>query len=144
MKTTFLVLVGAYLLLGASSAYRAFYQVHSLDLDSGARELHAGSIVSTRIVSYARTHITVRLELIQGEVNEELASFIVAGNDWGFFDPRPRRETQAVVVTGTTLGRFRNGPALLRVTATGREQWMRLPPPVVRESAVLIENNDVK
>jgi hypothetical protein len=62
----------------------------------------------------------------------------VRGNDWASFDPRPRRASQRVLLTPEQLARFPDGPATVRATATGRPQWLRLPPPTVREAAVEI------
>ena len=44
----------------------------------------------------------------------------------------------AVVVTPELLGRFEPGAALVRATAHGRSQWLRTPPPEVREVAIEI------
>jgi hypothetical protein len=41
-----------------------------------------------------------------------------------------------VVLAPEQLARFLSGPATVRATATGRRQWLRLPPPTVREAAV--------
>jgi hypothetical protein len=75
---------------------------------------------------------------VQGSHAETLAVQFVRGNEWGSIDPRARRASQAVVLAPEVLSRFRAGAAVLRATATGRPQWMRLPPPTVRESAVEI------
>jgi hypothetical protein len=42
------------------------------------------------------------------------------------------------VVTPELLARFASGAAVVRATAHGRPQWMRTPPPEVREVAVEI------
>jgi hypothetical protein len=38
------------------------------------------------------------------------------------------------------LARFEPGTATLRATAVGRPQWLRVPPPTVREQPVIIQS----
>jgi hypothetical protein len=140
LKRACFVFLGAYLLIGIISAYRAYYQIHSLAIASDAT-LQRGSAIQTTVVSYARTPVDVRLELIQGTHSEILAMQGVPGNDWGFWDPRSRKASQTAVLTEETLTRFTPGTAQLRATAIGRPQWTRLPPPVVRELTVKIQHN---
>lgn len=139
MKRTFQVIVGLYLLIGLIAAYRMFYQVHSLELRSSERVLRTGSTITTDLVSYARTPISIDLELIQGTHVEVLAWYEVSKNDWAFLDPRWRQASENFVVTPEVLARLQNGPAVLRATAFGRMQLSRVPPPVVREVAVEIQ-----
>ena len=138
LKTAFRVLVGTYLVIGLIAGYRAYYQVHSLQFDVSEKVIHVGSVVNTRIISYARTPISVRLELIQGGHAEELSRQNVHDNDWAFLDPRPKQALQTTILTADMLGGFQEGPARLRVTALGRPQLSRTPPPVVREQQVEI------
>jgi len=84
VKRTFQVVVGAYLIIGLIAGYRAFYQVHSLDLNTSERVLRRGSTITTRVVTYARTPVSVRLELIQGSHSEDLSIRGVPDNDWAF------------------------------------------------------------
>lgn len=139
VKRTFQVAVGAYLVIGLIAGYRAWYQVHSLDLTTSEPTLRSGSPITTRVVTYARTPVTVKLELIQGTHSEVLATRGVRSNDWSFFDPRPQQATQTVVLNSEALAHFQTGPAQLRATATGRPQLSRLPPPMVRELSVEIQ-----
>jgi hypothetical protein len=136
LKRVFLLALGCYLVIGLISAYRAWYQVKSLELKASDAILRSGSVVETNLVSYARTPIDVRVELIQGSHSETVAVQRLPGNDWGFFDPRTRSAEQKVMVTQDVLNRFQLGKAQLRATAIGRHQWMRLPPPVLRELVV--------
>ena len=139
VKRTFQVVVGAYLIIGVIAGYRAFYQVHSLDLNTSERVLRSGSTITTRVVTYARTPVTVRLELIQGSHSEDLSIQGVPDNEWAFFDPRPQQASQTFVLTPELLAHFQAGPANLRATAIGRPQLSRLPPPLVRELAIELE-----
>ena len=121
-----------------ASWHRAYFQVRDLELRVDAPVLRAGSVVETEVVSSGRTHVDVRVELVQGSQAETLAVQSVRGNEWGSIDPRTRRASQTVVLTPEVLSRFDSGAAVLRATATGRPQWTRLPPPTVRETAVEI------
>ena len=130
------VLLAAVLVIGLISAYRAYRQVKYLELRSSEHTLRSGSVIETALVSSARTTIAVRLELIQGSHVETLNVLELRGNEFGFFDPRSKHAAQKVVLTTNQLAAFQSGEALLRATATGRPQWGRTPPPVVRELRV--------
>ena len=121
-----------------ASGYRAYFQVRELELRVTGPVLRAGSVVETEMVSSGRTHVDVRVELIQGTHAETLTAQTVPGSEWGAIDPRARHGIQRVMLTPEVLSRFREGAAVLRATATGRPQWTRLPPPTVRETAVEI------
>ena len=138
LKRLFLLLIIAFLIIGAVSTYRAWYQVKSLDIQSDP-VITKGSVIETRVVTYGRTPVDVRLELIQGSHTEEIASYTVRGNNWGFFDPRTREASRKAFLTHGVLGEFEPGKAQLRATAIGREQWTRLPPPLIRETVVEIQ-----
>lgn len=160
LKRLCLVLLSAYFVIGLISAYRAWYQVKSLDLkltgftgpiirhldhrrDNTIVGVASGSVFEADLVSYARTHIDVRLELVQGTNSETLAFGTLPGNQWGFWDPRTRQRSFKTVLTDEVLSHFQPGRAKWRATAIGRHQWMRLPPPVVREMTVeLPRKND--
>lgn len=121
-----------------ASGHRAYFQVRDLELRVDGPTLRAGSVVETETVTSGRTHVDVRVELVQGSHAETLAAQLVRGNEWGSIDPRTRLASQTVVLTPEVLSHFRPGAAVLRATATGRPQWTRLPPPTVRETAVEI------
>lgn len=141
LKGTLVVLLVAYLSIGLMAAYRAWFQVKSLDLKTDGSILKPGSVIQTTLVSYARTTVDVRVELIQGAHAETIATIHLRGNEWAFFDPRNRQASQSTLIDADLLRRFDRGAAKLRATAVGREQWTRLPPPVVRELTVEIPGN---
>jgi hypothetical protein len=121
-----------------ASGYRAYYQVRSLELTLDEPTLHEGSLIRVAVSGSGRTSIGVRVELIQGARSETVSVQSMRGSEWASFDPRPRNASQSVSVTREHLAGFSNGPAKVRATATGRPQWMRLPPPTVREAEVEI------
>jgi hypothetical protein len=94
--------------------------------------------VRVEVVGSGRTTIDVRVELTQGAHSETLSTLRLNGNEWAAFDPRPTKGSYTVLLTPEQLSRFHAGAAKVRATATGRPQWTRLPPPVVREAAVEI------
>jgi hypothetical protein len=141
IKWVCLPLLVVYLCLGMIAAYRAWYQVRSLELYSSDSILQDGSRVSTTLISYARTTIDVRIEMVQGSHTELISTRHLPGNDWAFFDPRNRQASQTTLLTLDVLKRFAPGKAQIRATAIGREQWTRLPPPVIREVVVEISAN---
>jgi len=139
LKRVFVFVIVALLAIGGVSSYRAYVQVRSLEL-SAPRVLSAGSVVTTEVVSSGRTTVDVQVDLIQGAHSEHLFNVHLRGNELGFFDPRTKHASDSITLTSETLSKFQPGAALLRSVATGRHQWMRLPPPTVRELEVEIQN----
>jgi len=139
LKRVFVFVIVALIAIGVVSSYRAYVQVRSLEL-SAPRLLSAGSIVTTEVVSSGRTTVDVEVDLIQGAHSEHLFHVRLRGNELGFFDPRTKHASDSIALTAETLSKFQPGAALLRSVATGRHQWMRLPPPTVRELEVEIQN----
>jgi hypothetical protein len=136
VKTLILIVVGTHLPLMVASGWRAWFQVKSLELHVSGAVLSPGATISTEVVSYARTPVDVRIELVQGDRAQTLALQTVPGNWNAAYDPRTKRASQQVVVTPEALAVMASGPARVRATATGRHQWMRLPPPLVQEADV--------
>jgi hypothetical protein len=124
--------------IGAWSAYRAWFQVRALDMRVLSPDLRPGLPVVVQVVTSGRTLVDVRLELVQGAHVEMLATLRVAATHDGFFDPRARHGSMMPSFTPDFLAHFEPGPAVLRATAIGRPQWMRTPPPVVKEMAVIV------
>jgi hypothetical protein len=98
-----------------------------------------GATVRANVESWGRTFVELRIELIQGERAETLALKEVPRNWDPVFDFRPRRDSLVAVLSPERLARFEPGAALVRVTARGSKQWLREPPPQVRERGVVIE-----
>jgi hypothetical protein len=85
LKRAIIIALTVFLAVGAVASHRAYYQVRSLELYSTERVLHSGSAIRTDVVSYARTPVDVRIELIQGAHSETLAAQLVRDNEWAFF-----------------------------------------------------------
>jgi hypothetical protein len=135
------VLVVTYLIIGAIATWRSYYQVHSLEVQTDSAVLRPDSTITTKLVTYARNKIDVRVELIQDTHLETIASQLVLSNEWALLDPRMRDASQTVVVSRETLDHFDAKPIRVRVTAIGRPQWGRTPPPVIRELVMNVERN---
>jgi len=119
--------------LAAVSGYRAIVQVYRVSIETGSQNLTAGSPVTARIVTSGRTFVNTKLELLQGGQAATIASVAVGENDSFFYDPRPHRESFVAFVPRDVFARFSPGSAVLRLTATGRSQLLRVPPPKVQE-----------
>jgi len=128
-----------HVVLALWSGYRAIVQVFRLELQVTQPLVRAGSAVGYAVVSSGRVPVTVRLELIQGARAETLATTRVRDDAIAGYDPRLQRARQSAVLTEAVLSKFEAGPALMRVTAVGSPQWLRTPPPTVRDLAVRIE-----
>ncbi|HEX6623698.1 MAG TPA: hypothetical protein VF064_08300 [Pyrinomonadaceae bacterium] len=136
LKGAALSVLAIHFTLALVSGYRAYYQVWGLELHLPGRVLRDGSTVRTSVLTSGRTFVDVRLEMLQDGHTELLAARQVPRNDFAVYDPRPQRAALTAALTPEVLARFRAGPALVRATAIGRPQWLRVPPPEVREFAV--------
>jgi len=131
-------LVVVHVVLATFSGYRAIWQIRRLDLRVSDPMLRAGTSVGFDVASWGRVEAGAVLELIQGQVAETLAVRSLPRNGNASYDPRPQRASAAVVLTPAHLAQFQSGAALVRATATGGMQWLRTPPPTIRERRVVI------
>jgi hypothetical protein len=132
------VVLSLYAFFGLISAYRAWVQVKSLDLQVSAPELRPGSSVTVVAVSWARTTVTVRVELVQDGHSDTLRVVRIPSNHVASLDPRTRSARLDVVLEPEQLERFHAGSATIRASAIGGPQWLRTPPPLVRTLPVMI------
>lgn len=133
-----IAIIATHIVLALWSGYRAIWQVFALEIRAPA-VLRAGDAVSYSVVSSGRVPVTVWLELIQGARGETLATTVVEDGVIAVYDPRIRRGRWSGTLSADQLAPFEPGLATLRVTATGRPQFLRSPPPTVREMAVRID-----
>ena len=139
LKWIILPLLVVHIVLATWSGYRAIVQVYSVDLLVTNPVIRVGSPVAYNAVGSGRVTVTVRLELIQDSLKQAIGQRIIDTYTTPSYDPRPIRGSEIVSLTPEMLARFAAGPATLRATATGRAQWLRTPPPTVREIPVVIE-----
>ena len=130
--------VVTYVIPGLFSAYRAWVQVRSLELIVARRDIHAGDTVRVHAVSWARTRVHVDLQLLQGSRVTTLGTRIIPDNHNPSIDPRWRRDSIVVVLTPALLAGYEDGAAALRARAIGGPQWLRTPPPLIRETPVTV------
>ena len=124
--------------LGPIAAHRAYYQVRALELDV-PRRLTPGSSIQAMAVSSGRVAVRVVVELVQGDHSETLAESRVPANRWRLWDPRSVDYSLSLIVSGERLTRFTSGAAIVRAVGHGAPQWLRVPPPVVREVQVTLQ-----
>lgn len=124
--------------IGAMSSYRAWVQIKGLTLSTTSATLSPGVVVRSDLESWARTESDARIELVQGKQVTMLGEVYLARNHEPVFDPRPKHGSVVVTLDSTMLASFESGPATLRARAVGRHQWLRVPPPTVREQPVSI------
>jgi len=137
-KRTVLWFILLQLPIGALSSYRAWVQIKDLTLSTTSSTLASGVVVRSELVSWARTESDARIELVQGDRVEMLGEVYVSRNHEPVFDPRPRHGSVVVTLTPEMLAGFDAGAATLRASAVGRPQWLRVPPPTIREQPVTI------
>jgi hypothetical protein len=120
------------------SGYRAIVQVKSLELRPVPGALHAGSTVTADAVSWARNYVSVRVELVQDAHRETIGWQQIGTHGVPSLDPRWERATVSATLTPALLDRYHDGEARIVATALGRSQWMRVPPPTIREARVML------
>jgi hypothetical protein len=125
--------------IGALSSYRAWVQIKELTLSTTSTTLRPGVVVRSNLASWARTESDARIELVQGPRVVMLGEVYLPRNHEPVFDPRPQHGSVVVALTPPLLEGFEPGTATLRATALGRPQWLRVPPPTVREQPVTIQ-----
>ena len=128
----------AHVILATISGYRAIVQVYRVELTTDTPTLRPGTAVDIAVATSGRATVDAELELIQLMHAETLAVLIVRDHTNASYDPRTIHAARRVTLTSQQLAHFRAGPARLRVTANGRSQWLRVPPPVIREQAIEI------
>ena len=139
LKWIILPLLVVHVVLASWSGYRAIVQVYSVDLTVADSVIRAGSPVTYSAVGSGRVTVTLHLELLQDSLKQPLGQQMINTNTTPSYDPRPIRGGATVSVTPEMLARFAPGAATIRATAIGRAQWLRTPPPTVREIPVVIE-----
>jgi hypothetical protein len=129
-------LVVIHVVLASISGYRAIVQVYQVDIALASPTLSHGSAVRLSVATSGRTPVDAELELIQSTHAETLAVLLIPDHENASYDPRTIHAAKSVLLTSERLARFQPGPAILRATANGRSQWLRVPPPVVAERSV--------
>jgi hypothetical protein len=130
--------VAVHIVLATISGYRAIVQVYRVDLAASDSILRPGTTVSFAAASSGRVPVDVEVELIQGSRRDTLAVKWIPDHPVASYDPRTINAAGTVTVTADHLAHFNAGPAILRVTGNGKSQWLRVPPPRVRELPVRI------
>lgn len=138
LKKATVVFVIAWFVLALISGHRALFQVQRLGLTVTDPALRNGATIRVDARSSGRVTVDVLLEIIQQERSETLAMRRIPTSRDPALDPRWKRASLSFVVTPAVLSRFQPGPAVVRATGLGRSQWLRTPPPTVREAAVSI------
>jgi hypothetical protein len=136
LRRVSIVVLVLFLVPGIFAAYRAWVQVRSLEIRASSPTLGAGSTVTVDGVSWARTYVAMRLVLKQGARTDTLMRYQIGTNAVPSLDPRMREASVTVTLGADLLANYHDGEARLIATAIGRPQWMRIPPPLVRETAV--------
>ena len=140
LKRLALLLIGTQAVLALWSGFRAIEQVLSLELNA-APVLSEGSLISTRVTSSGRAYVTLQLDVLQGDRVRSLHTHVVDTHRDPAMDPRLIHDSVGVRLSRADIAGLSAGDAVLRLTATGRAQWLRLPPPSVRQVAVRIDES---
>ena len=124
--------------LSTVSGYRAIVQVYDVDIELTSPVLRPGSQVAVRVVTSGRNPVDARLELVQAGRADTIATLRVRANSGAFQDPRPQRAVLRAMIPADVFQHFTPGEASLRAVAEGRSQWLRIPPPEVRQRPIAL------
>lgn len=124
------------------AGYRAIVQIYDIELRSPP-SLRGGETVALSITASGRNGVTATIILVQGARAETLGVHKVRDNHIGWFisqsiNPFPVKDSMSVIVPAIVLASFSPGPATLRAVGLGKSQWLRVPPPTIRERPVVI------
>jgi hypothetical protein len=125
------------------SGYRAIVQVKSLAIRTTGTTIAQGAHVAIDGVSWGRTYVTMRLMLQQDGRSDTLIVHQLGTHGVPSLDPRWQAESDSAVISPELLSRYHDGPARLVAVAVGRSQWLRIPPPTIRELAVTLNTGSV-
>jgi hypothetical protein len=139
LKRTAVLLLVMQAVLAGWSGYRAVVQVLALDL-TATPVLGEGATIRADVLSSARTFVTLRLEIVQGDRVSMLGTRVVGTYRDAALDPRVMRESLDVRLSRRDLAGFQPGVATVRAVATGRSQSLRVPPPTIRTIPVRIDD----
>jgi hypothetical protein len=138
LRRTTIAVVVFQLSIGAVSGYRAIVQVYDVQIQTQSPLLQPGSQIVARFSTSGRTYVDARVELLQSGRAETLGTMRIPFNKASFYDPRPQRAAMTVTVPPDALSRFSPGKAVIRAVAEGHSQFLRVPPPKVREVAIVL------
>lgn len=130
--------IAALVVFGVWSANRAWVQVRSLDLEVPVADVQPGWAPRISVVTSGRVTVTVVLTLSQGTHTDTISMHTIDRSRDGFWDPRFISRSFSPRITPRLAERLASGRAVLRAEAHGQSQWLRTPPPVVREVPVLV------
>jgi hypothetical protein len=82
--------------------------------------------------------VDVELEVVQGRRLDTLAVQWLREHTEPSLDPRWIRGNYVLHVASEQLQNLSAGPAVLRLIANGKSQWLRVPPPKIVEMPVTI------
>lgn len=137
-----IALAGTFVFFALIAGYRAIVQIYDIELRA-PESLRGGETVGLSITASGRNGVTATIILVQGTRAETLGVHKVRDNHIGWFisqsiNPFPVDDSMSVVVPAAALASFTPRPATLRAIGLGRSQWMRVPPPTIRERTVVI------
>lgn len=125
------------------SGFRAIVQVFDAEVHVPSSVVREGSTIGYDVTSSGRVTVTIMLELLQGSRRVLVANDEVRTSRDAALDPRPKHRVGSLIVRSRVLDSLQPGPARVRLTVLGRSQWLRTPPPTIREVAVTIERSIV-
>jgi hypothetical protein len=123
------------------SGFRAVVQVFDAELHVPSSVVRDGSTIGYDVTSSGRVTVGITLELLQGSQRVLVANDDVRTSRDAALDPRPKHRAGSVTVASRVLDSLQPGPARVRLTVLGRSQWLRTPPPTIREVAVTIQRS---
>ena len=138
LRRTIIAIAIVHFSLAAASGYRAIVQVYDVTIDTPP-VIGPDQPLTVHVSTSGRTHVDVRVDLIQGNHSENIGTTQIDSNDSFFYDPRAKGIAMIVVVPAGMFAAFTPGEATIRAEAVGRPQWLRTPPPTIDEVKVTLK-----
>jgi hypothetical protein len=138
LKRASAIFVIAFVALGLFSGFRALVQVLGLELKVSDAILRPDTELSVEALTSGRVAVSVSLLFTQDGAATELDDILVIEDSDPSFDPRFKRGRVTLRIPPELLADFHPGPLVIRAIARGGPQWLRTPPPTVREVTVTV------
>jgi hypothetical protein len=126
------IFLGVHLVLWPLSGYRAWVQVYDVKLLATGVILRPGTSVTAFVTTSGRITIDTEIVLEQDSVRRTLARKSIPSNGEPMYDPRSRHDSLTATIDSAALAGLKPGTVTIRAIASGRAQFTRTPPPVVR------------
>jgi len=120
------------------SGFRAWVQVYDVELHASTNRATPGTRIVANVETSGRIGIDITMVANQGGRTVTLGSMRIPSNEQAIYDPRPRHDSLVVSLDADMLQQISAGSVAITATATGRPQFTRMPPPVIKQITLTV------